>query len=58
MELCGGSDSNRTHERFSTVATSNSGAHTHTVSISNTGDSNAHNNMPPYYSCYMWRRTV
>ena len=58
MELCGGSDSNRTHERFSTVATSNSGTHTHTVSISNTGDSNAHNNMPPYYSCYMWRRTV
>lgn len=26
-------------------------------SIANSGGGNAHNNMPPYIACYMWRRT-
>lgn len=38
--------------------TNNSGNHTHTITVNNTGDGNAHNNMQPYYTCYMWRRTV
>ena len=38
--------------------TTSSGNHAHTVTISNTGNNNAHNNMQPYYTCYMWRRTA
>ena len=38
--------------------TNNSGNHTHTITVNNTGDGNAHNNMQPYYTCYMWRRTA
>ena len=38
--------------------TNNSGNHTHTITVNNTGDGNAHNNMQPYYTCYMWCRTV
>lgn len=38
--------------------TNNSGNHTHTITIGNTGNNNAHNNMQPYYTCYMWHRTA
>ncbi len=31
-----------------------SGSHTHTVS--SVGSSNAHNNLQPYITCYMWKR--
>lgn len=33
-----------------------SGDHTHTVTLSNTGNNSAHNNMPPYVAVYMWER--
>lgn len=34
------------------------GSHTHTIggSISNTGGSQSHNNMPPYLAVYIWKR--
>lgn len=51
-----------------TGETSSAGAHTHSLSINsagshqhtidNTGGNGSHNNMPPYLSVYMWKRTA
>ena len=38
--------------------TSTDGNHSHTVTINNAGSNTAHNNIQPYYSCYMWHRTA
>lgn len=37
-------------------ATSTNGSHAHTVTVGNTGNSNNHNNMPPYLAVNIWKR--
>lgn len=36
--------------------TQSAGGHSHSISVGNTGNNNAHNNMQPYISCYLWKR--
>lgn len=36
--------------------TTSSGNHAHTVTINNTGSSQAHNNIQPYIAIYIWKR--
>lgn len=38
--------------------TSTSGNHSHNVIINNTGSNQPHNNLQPYISVYMWKRTA
>lgn len=43
-------------------ATTSAGAHTHTVTVkgsnASTGGGGSHNNLQPYITCYMWKRTA
>ena len=35
-----------------------SAAHTHTITVKNSGESQVHNNIQPYISVYIWHRVV
>ena len=41
-----------------TITTESAGNHTHTVTIANTGGGQSHNNVQPYLTCYIFRRTA
>ena len=58
-----GNDRNRptvgyTRNNVGDYTTSYAGNHSHSVTINSTGGNAAHNNMPPYLSVYMWKRTA
>ena len=40
------------------VRTTSEGAHTHTGTTNGAGGTQPHNNMPPYLTVYMWKRTA
>ena len=40
------------------VRTTSEGAHTHTGTTNGAGGNGKHNNMPPYLTVYMWKRTA
>ena len=41
-----------------TETTSNAGNHTHSITVNNAGGNEAHLNMQPYITCYIWQRTA
>ena len=45
-------------QRNDDLASNSAGNHSHTVSINNTGGTSTHNNIQPYISCHIWRRTA
>ena len=38
--------------------TSSNGNHSHSITVNNTGSGQAHQNMQPYVSVYIWKRVV
>lgn len=46
-------------QRYQLVGyTDYAGNHTHNIYINSTGSNQAHNNLQPYISVYMWQRTT
>lgn len=54
---CSGSNQGLDNDNWEFATTTN-GAHSHTLTINNNGSSKPHNNMQPYVSVYIWKRTA
>ncbi len=56
--VTGGNGFNFYASRNWSGATSSNGAHTHTVTVNNAGQGEAHDNMPPYLAVNIWKRVA